>query len=156
MFLFRKDHAEAPVPRPRIWLFASSVLRQPKEWNTLKNLLVTRVIKMTWKWEFELHPKLLLQYLRITVISLSAVHNGKCKKQISYLWAISVTSAAGKMKQQTGNARARKQKQSHMKSLLPYHVSVRAPLIHFKGTQSFHKNQYAQEALEFNAHDSFT
>jgi hypothetical protein len=60
------------------------------------------------------------------------------------------------MKQQTGNARARKQKQSHMKSLLPYHVSVRAPLIHFKGTQSFHKNQYAQEALEFNAHDSFT
>jgi hypothetical protein len=60
------------------------------------------------------------------------------------------------MKQQTGNARAHTQKQSHMKSLLPYHVSVPAPLIHFQGTQSFHKNQYAQEALEFNAHDSFT
>jgi hypothetical protein len=76
MFLFRKDHAEVPVPRPRIWLFASSVLQQPKERNTLKNLLLTRVIKMTWKWEFELHPKILLQYLRIKVISLSTVQNG--------------------------------------------------------------------------------
>ena len=71
MFLFRKDHAEVLVPRPRIWLFASSVLQQPKEGITLKNLLVTRVIKMTWKREFQPHPKIILQYLRIAVISLS-------------------------------------------------------------------------------------
>ena len=54
------------------------------------------------------------------------------------------------MKQQTGNAGARTQKQSHKKSLLPYHVSVRGPLIHSERTR-----QYAHEALEFNAHDSF-
>jgi hypothetical protein len=139
MFLFRNDHAEVHVPRPRIWLFASSVLQQLKEGNALKNLLLTRVIKMTWKWEFELHPKILLQYSRFNVISLSTVYNGKCKRQISYLWIISVTSVVGKMKQQTGNACARTQKQSHMKSLLPYHVTVRAPLMHFERSQSFHK-----------------
>jgi hypothetical protein len=44
-FSFRKDHAEVPVLHPRIWLFASSELQHPNEGNTLKNLMLTRVIK---------------------------------------------------------------------------------------------------------------
>lgn len=140
MFLFRKDHAEVPVPRPRIWLSASSVL-QPEEGNTLKNLLVTRVIKMTWKREFKLHPKVLLQYLRIAVISLPTVHNGKYKKaDFVHLSNIRYVRG-GKDEIARGNHTRTQAKQSHMKSLLPYHVSVRAPLIHFEGTQSFHKKK---------------